>query len=103
MKQKLPDTLLAPERPSNILSHAKWLAGEGAGSWFLIESNDNRDFCIARYSPTGILECRANFIADQPFDIDLLYEFDFPSHCQKITIVQNAIRINLKKNPINTK
>lgn len=91
----LPKTLKAPGLPNPLPLHAKWLAGEGAGSWFVIEQHGS-NFLVNRYSPTGELECSVQMEPDLSVNLDLEYEFLFPSHCAKITLLQNGIRITFK-------
>lgn len=86
----LPLILLPPEEiPSYLSSSAKWLSGEGAGSWFVIEYSTESSFKIARYSPSGELECQGKFIANGSFDISRDYSMTYPSHCAKVTVEQN--------------
>lgn len=88
---KLPNILPAPNRPKNLDETAKWLSGEGAGSWFLIEDlEQNFQFKISRYSPEGKLECEGVFVSD--IEVSLLHEYiiTYPSHCQKVTIIQDS-------------
>ena len=100
---RLPDTLEKPKLPSNLPVSAKWLAGEGAGSWFLIEPNEDPNLLtISRYSPEGELECTGSF---QSKESDLLegdFEITYPSHCQTVTVVQDEKKIrfeNISKLP----
>lgn len=88
----LPKTLSAPERPNSLPEHAKWLAGEGAGSWFVLNS-ENQVIEISRYSPSGDFECGGTFKTDQQFDSRRDYQITFPSHCAKVTLLQNGNRI----------
>ncbi len=92
----LPDLLQAPDRPNNVSKHAHWLAGEGAGSWFEIELKEAY-FSVSRYSDQGILECQGLFRTDTSFDISKPYEVTFPSHCAKVTVIQNDERFTLLK------
>lgn len=88
----LPELLQAPDRPNNVSKHAHWLAGEGAGSWFNIEHmNDN--YLVCRFSDTGSLECQGRFKTSTHFDITKSYKITFPSHCAKVTVVQNDEKI----------
>ena len=93
---KLPKTLPAPELPANLSTDAKWLAGEGAGSWFIIEQiNQNDRYCVCRYSPKGTLECGGVFEADDTLDLELEYSLGYPAHCLKVTVMQQGRRIIL--------
>jgi len=93
--KKLSETLLPPELPINLPPNAKWLSGEGAGSWFVIESADkNQTFEISRYSPDGQLECEGIFYAQNKFDIQKDYQLTYPSFCNKVSLIQNDKTIN---------
>jgi len=87
---KLPKVLRAPDRPSNLHHNAKWLAGEGAGSWFLIEAceENEQEYQVQRFSPEGKLECTGIFAADLYVDLNIEYVISYPSQCQKVTIIQ---------------
>ena len=83
-----------PERVEGIPESAKWLSGEGAGSWFVIEPYEGGDamFKASRYAPSGYLECRGVFRANAGFDPSQDFHLQFPAHCAKITVVQrNAV------------
>ncbi len=91
---KLPKTLPAPSLPHSLPKHSKWLAGEGAGSWFVIEPQHD-DFIINRFSPSGELECTSSMKSDSVFNLDIEFTITFPSHCAKVTVVQNDMKITL--------
>jgi len=83
--------LPAPELPANLDTNAQWLAGEGAGSWFVLKQNsDNMGYIVSRYSPEGRLECAGSFRSSDHFDPVSPFKITFPSHCQKVTIKQNG-------------
>ena len=90
----LAKTLTPPALPTGLDSSAIWLAGEGAGSWFVISSTDD-DFSVSRYSPKGALECSGTFRTEQEFFIDEPFTISYPSHCAKVTIEQDGKRITL--------
>ena len=91
---KLPNVLPAPNRPQHLDENVKWLSGEGAGSWFLIEIlEQNLKFRISRYSPSGKLECGGVFISDIKISLLHDYHITYPSHCQKVTIIQDLDKI----------
>lgn len=98
-KSKLKGTLGEPERPTEILQTAQWLAGEGAGSWFTISQLKNEKYAVSRFAPDGKLECEGEFAIsnNQPLDLNEIYRFDYLSHCGKVTIVQNKVQIELKR------
>ncbi|MBO6515739.1 MAG: hypothetical protein JJ975_04230 [Bacteroidia bacterium] len=93
----LPDILPPPRRPSNVSENAQWLSGEGAGSWFDFAPVDTVDCVyIQRYSDVGILECASLFRSDAPLHLETPFQITYPSHCQKVTVVQQGKRIQLK-------
>lgn len=88
---KLPDTLEQPDLPFNLPKTAIWLAGEGAGSWFvLVPSKEHCQYKISRYSPKGKLECSGVFYADMVIQLKKKFEITYPSHCQTITVIQGG-------------
>lgn len=93
---ELPKILPQPERPSNLSEKAQWLAGEGAGSWFMIEANLNQ-YEVTRYSPKGIEECKGKFTTNEPFNPDAMFSVTYPSHCLLVSVLQDGIKITLKK------
>ena len=93
----LTNILPPPVLPHHLDESAQWLAGEGAGSWFLIkEVKENLYYEITRFSPEGIQECKGVFSSDRKLDLTHKYELTYPSHCHKITVVQNEEVINMK-------
>ena len=93
-KSILKKTLSAPAKPKQIPEDAQWLSGEGAGSWFNIEEQ-GMVYKITRYSPEGKTECESEFAINKQhnFDINQPYQFDYLSHCQKVIIIQNGLKI----------
>lgn len=94
----LPKILAAPEkRPSNLPQSSKWLAGEGAGSWFTIKRTSAKNVLkINRFSPDGKCECEGHFVAYSQFNVEKGFELTYPSHCAVVTVIQNAELISLK-------
>lgn len=94
-KTVLPPVLEEPQRPSFLSSNAKWISGEGAGSWFDIfelDKEKNR-FEISRYSPEGELECRGVYAlntAPDSFQLDRFFQITYPSNCAKVTYLQSG-------------
>ncbi len=90
-KDQLKTTLKAPPRHPDIPENAQWLSGEGAGSWFHIES-DGDLFLITRFSPEGKIECRGHFYteSDKRFEIHDEYRFAHLSNCKQVNIMQNG-------------
>jgi len=86
-----------PNLPSRLAKHAQWLSGEGAGSWFVLEHLDENLFKLSRYSPCGDYECESLF--KKPsfiFNINEEYKITFPSHCSKLSVIQNSQFISFK-------
>jgi hypothetical protein len=84
-------TLSAPAIPDDLPAKAQWLAGEGAGSWFHIEKN-NDQYKICRYDPEGKIECSGLFssLSDHNFNLKESYTFIHLSHCEEVMIKQNG-------------
>lgn len=85
--------LPAPPLPERLPAHAKWLAGEGAGSWFVIAPlpQASEFFSVERTDPTGHVECRGIFLCDATstaFDVSLPFSITYPSHCAMVKVVQ---------------
>lgn len=97
---KLPEILPPPmERPSDLPATAKWLSGEGAGSWFVIEEIEKLlHYHITRFSPEGIIECEGLFQPDTEIDLKKEFSITYPAHCSRITIIQEDTMIHF--NPI---
>lgn len=96
--KKLPRVLIEPsKRPKELPSDAKWLAGEGAGSWFVIMSMTERNqYKIQRFSPVGVLECESVLKSRTDFNPDEAFEITYPSHCAEVTVIQHDEKISLK-------
>lgn len=84
---KLPEVLLAPELPETIGNHAKWLAGEGAGSWFVVQQKSERLLEVSRFDPKGAPECIGEFSSENPIHIEDDWTITYPSHCAQVTLV----------------
>ena len=95
--KQLHTTLFEPDKPVNVSPQAQWLSGEGAGSWFLIEK-ENEEYVITRFSPAGKTECKGKFILQtgNDFNIQTHYKFTYISHCSKVNIIQNEIKYQFK-------
>lgn len=93
-KSVLKSVLPQPVRHLNIPETAQWLSGEGAGSWFNINSNNDK-YLISRYNQNGVLECEGRFEESKNaiFNKSLPFKFIHLSHCDKITIQQNNMII----------
>lgn len=93
----LPEVLQAPKLKPAKLAGAKWLAGEGAGSWFQIVACDNgrTPFLVRRFSEKGNFECGGYFKSDSALDLSDSYELTYPSHCMKVSVIQRGAMITL--------
>lgn len=84
-----------PALPTGLSPHAQWLAGEGAGSWFVLTNAPKTEslYLIHRYDPQGRLECRGLFILDKNstgFHINTPFTISYPSHCARLTVLQKG-------------
>lgn len=84
-----------PALPASLPTHALWLAGEGAGSWFVLTNAPKTEslYLMHRYDPQGRLECRGLFITDansSGFNINEPYTMSYPSHCVRLTVLQQG-------------
>lgn len=89
--------LEAPQKYAAIPVSAKWLAGEGAGSWYDIKPIGSFFHC-RRFDEKGRIEFSSVFEMEGSGFIDFQHEFEFgyPSHFQKITIIQKNRIFSLK-------
>lgn len=92
-------TLPEPVRPEQLSKKAQWLAGEGAGSWFLIEKAQQKSiFKVTRYSPKGEIECEGNFEiknTEKQLILNKPYKFIHLSHCEFVHIDQEGVIFKL--------
>lgn len=97
-RQQQLSTLPEPARHPSIPAYARWLSGEGAGSWFSISYEGDYIRAI-RYSPKGEPECSALFSADnEQLRHDLHdYEITYPSNCREIVIAANGKKHYLRR------
>lgn len=95
---KLSSTLTAPPLTGNIPPNSQWLSGEGAGSWFYIETAE-QDYKISRYGPTGKLECTGLFriINQTEFDLDTPFQFIHLSHCKSVSLQQQDKIVKMER------
>jgi len=101
----LRSTLPAPELPGNLPDHAQWLAGEGAGSWFVLDLDGIDVYKVARYDPEGKLECIGLFVVQEPsfFHFSKPYKVTYISHCQKVTLIQGEAVVVLERINVDIK
>lgn len=92
----LKGVLPEPDKVGTIPENAIWLAGEGAGSWFVIEPMQKKShFTITRFSPGGKLECEGIFVSEEEIDPTKDYSITYPSHCGKVTMLSGTKKICL--------
>ena len=99
-RRSLKSTLPEPERPADLPGDARWLSGEGAGSWFVIV-RAGENLLVKRFSPKGKLECKEIFsvINDSSFDPGRPYKLDHISNCKKVRVIQDGTGIDMMKYP----
>lgn len=99
--EDLKSTLPAPPKPEALPASAQWLAGEGAGSWFVIAKTRKKNYYkISRFSPKGKLECKGIFSQEhnmENFDIELPYTITHLSHCAQVSVIQNSINFSFSR------
>jgi len=95
LKNTLPIPILYP----NLSEHAKWFAGEGAGSWFILENESTR-LRIKRYNAFGELECDSYCVNAKKFHPQLSFEIAHPSNCSQLTIKQRNTLFQFSLHPI---
>ena len=95
---KFPKILPRPALPAHLPSTAKWLSGEGAGSWFVIEQANDTQYKITRFSPEGLVECKGLFKVNiAKVEIEKEFEITYPSHCATVSILQGKEKIIFKR------
>jgi hypothetical protein len=94
---QLKCTLQEPTKHALIPKDSKWLAGEGAGSWFNFHKTD-KNIEVVRFNMEGIVECKSMYgdPANDAFNLNEAYEIIHPSYCNVVTIKQNGAIITLK-------
>ncbi|PIB34040.1 hypothetical protein BFP72_00640 [Reichenbachiella sp. 5M10] len=82
------EVLSEPNRPPDLPRTARWLSGEGAGSWYCI-SQVGTGFHIVRYDCQGREESRGIYVLDHTgFDASRAYELVCPSHYRSVSVRQ---------------
>jgi len=89
-KSELSGTLPEPKSNESIPAEARWLSGEGAGSWFYITKRKDGHFNIIRYSPEGSVECNSVYHNQTSIDFEPLLPFEMVhlSHCAQVRLIQ---------------
>ena len=98
-KETIHGTLPAPPRPEFLSPKCQWFSGEVAGSWFLLES-ENNDFSISRFSPEGQEECSGKFSLSPSapyFDPENPYVFTHLSHCRMVNVIQGNKKFTFRR------
>lgn len=87
----------SPSKPSHLPSNIHWLSGEGCGSWFLLE-REEQGYIISRFSPEGKLECKGVFeqVSGKDIEINEPFEFTYLSHCAEVNIIQSNQNLKFK-------
>jgi len=95
---EIKKTLTKPTKAPLIPLNAQWLAGEGAGSWFFIESA-KPGYKVTRFNELGEPECSGYFLKLGNYTLDLSKPFKFThlSHCDQVNIEQSGKTIPLKR------
>jgi len=92
-----PKVLSEPHRPKGLGKDLHWLSGEGAGSWFEIQKVEEGEFLVFRYNTFGKIECKGEFVYYCDIDLNKKFEITYPSHCGKITLLQEKKKITLNR------
>lgn len=89
--------LPSPPKPDHLFVEAKWLSGEGCGSWFNMEENEGK-YLVSRFNSEGKLECRGTFkqVLGRKINLKKEFEFTYMSHCAEITIIQANQMLSFK-------
>ena len=96
--KQTPRVLSAPDRHENIPENAQWLAGEGAGSWFVLQPADEAGrLNMQRLSPEGSIECEGILVSPADFNLNMDYEVTYPSFCNVVTVIQHTKKITLNR------
>lgn len=93
VKRTAVGIILESNKPLTIPITSQWLAGQGAGSWFNIETTEiENQYIIKRFDPLGNLEFNAIFLKDNEseFCIDCPYAFTYLSHFKVCHILQHG-------------
>ncbi|WP_373524550.1 DUF6695 family protein [Aquiflexum sp.] len=85
----LNQVLEAPKRHAAIPNTAKWLSGEGAGSWYDIKQIGTFFYC-RRFDEKGRIEFSSFYELEgkELIHLDSGFSFGYPSHFQRITLIQ---------------
>lgn len=89
-------TLQAPKKPDHLPEHAQWLAGEGSGSWFVVE-DFFEEILVNRFNPEGELEFGGIYQVKgkKGLNLNLDYSITYLSHFRQIRILQHRQLVEL--------
>lgn len=102
--QKLDKTLLTatlppPDRHPSIPENAQWLSGEGAGSWFTFDI-ENNFLKATRYSVHGVIECAGLFENKDAIKVlnnKKSFKVAYPSNCKTVSLNINGTKIGFNR------
>ena len=87
-------SILPPEKHQHVPSEAKWLTGQGEGTWFTITKEANlasNEYRVRRTSPQGNLDCDRIFvIEEESFDFNSEWDITHVSHCAIVRVIQEG-------------
>jgi len=94
----LKTTLHQPDRNPKIPKNAQWLSGEGAGSWFVFEFQNNL-LKVTRYSPGGVLECSGFYKNSNghAFEPESSFRITYPSNCKVVSLTNKETEIRFER------
>lgn len=102
-EERLKGTILPADLHPNIPQEAKWLSGQGEGTWFVVTKEkylNEQQYRVRRFSPQGNLECDRLFeLNDLGFDINRDFEIAHVSHCAIVRVKQaeKVFKMEFKK------
>jgi hypothetical protein len=97
-KKFMKNTLEKPKRPPHLPPNAHWLAGEGAGSWFVLDFG-NQKVKVKRYTAEGELEGESELPlakGEMPQPEDPL-NITYPSNLRVVTLEKGDQKIQFDK------
>jgi hypothetical protein len=98
-KKLLTATLPPPHRHPSIPENAQWLSGEGAGSWFAFEI-ENQLLKVTRFSVNGVIECAGLFENTDAIKVlknKKSFKVAYPSNCKTVSLSLNGSEIRFNR------
>jgi hypothetical protein len=88
-----------PEKALFFPKKATWLGGIGSGAWFIIEEKTTPNtYKVARYTHAGKKDFEGVFkVSENSFDMNLDYQFTYPTNCLEAFILQKKNKFTLRK------